>query len=112
MQVRQLGTYIGEFLLRESARFAAMRAIVQGEQTGDLVEAEAQALGRLDESDPRHIGLAVAPGENCKTLLRPQSGDCCVFCSFGLVKCPPVQAQRQCCGEGQRAILADRAQVT
>ncbi|HEY6044301.1 MAG TPA: GDCCVxC domain-containing (seleno)protein [Nitrosospira sp.] len=35
----------------------------------------------------------------CKTLLRPRPGDCCVFCSFGSVKCPPVQAQSGCCGE-------------
>ncbi len=27
----------------------------------------------------------------CKTLLRPNPGDCCVFCSFGSVKCPPIQ---------------------
>lgn len=36
--------------------------------------------------------------ENCKVLLRPAPGDCCVFCSFGSVKCPPIQAQRSCCG--------------
>ena len=36
--------------------------------------------------------------EACKTLLRPSAGDCCVFCSFGSVKCPPIQAQRSCCG--------------
>jgi hypothetical protein len=29
---------------------------------------------------------------NCRTLLKPNAGDCCVFCSFGSVKCPPVQA--------------------
>ena len=34
----------------------------------------------------------------CKTLLKPQPGDCCVFCSYGSVKCPPVQASRSCCG--------------
>jgi len=28
----------------------------------------------------------------CGELLRPKSGDCCVFCSYGSVKCPPVQA--------------------
>jgi hypothetical protein len=33
----------------------------------------------------------------CKTLLRPEPGDCCVFCSYGSVKCPPIQAQRSCC---------------
>jgi hypothetical protein len=27
----------------------------------------------------------------CGTLLRPLPGDCCVFCSFGDVPCPPVQ---------------------
>ena len=36
--------------------------------------------------------------ESCKILLRPKPGDCCVFCSFGSVKCPPVQMQKSCCG--------------
>jgi hypothetical protein len=36
--------------------------------------------------------------EGCKVLLRPRAGDCCVFCSYGSVKCPPVQAQKSCCG--------------
>jgi len=35
--------------------------------------------------------------ENCKTLLKPKPGDCCVFCSFGSVKCPPVQKGQSCC---------------
>lgn len=34
----------------------------------------------------------------CHTLLRPKPGDCCVFCSFGSVPCPPIQQQRGCCG--------------
>ena len=29
--------------------------------------------------------------ENCKTTLRPNIGDCCVYCSFGTVKCPSMQ---------------------
>lgn len=28
---------------------------------------------------------------NCKIMLKPKQGDCCVFCSFGSVKCPPIQ---------------------
>ena len=28
---------------------------------------------------------------HCQTLLRPKPGDCCVFCSYGSVPCPPVQ---------------------
>jgi hypothetical protein len=30
----------------------------------------------------------------CGTLLRPKPDDCCVFCSYGSVPCPPVQAAR------------------
>jgi hypothetical protein len=30
---------------------------------------------------------------NCKTLLRPKPGDCCVFCSYGSVPCPPKQRE-------------------
>lgn len=29
--------------------------------------------------------------EGCKELIRPKQGDCCVYCSYGTVKCPPVQ---------------------
>ena len=35
--------------------------------------------------------------ENCKTLLKPNEGDCCVYCSFGTVKCPPIQEGTDCC---------------
>lgn len=35
---------------------------------------------------------------SCHALLKPNPGDCCVFCSFGSVKCPPIQAQKACCG--------------
>ena len=31
---------------------------------------------------------------HCKAVLRPKTGDCCVFCSYGSVSCPPVQMQR------------------
>jgi ribosomal protein L37AE/L43A len=29
----------------------------------------------------------------CGAALKPKAGDCCVFCSYGSVPCPPVQAQ-------------------
>ena len=35
---------------------------------------------------------------SCGAVLKPNAGDCCVFCSFGSVKCPPIQAQKSCCG--------------
>lgn len=34
---------------------------------------------------------------NCKELLKPKKGDCCVFCSYGDVKCPPTQEDNNCC---------------
>lgn len=34
---------------------------------------------------------------NCGALLKPKPGDCCVFCSFGSVKCPPMQARKPGC---------------
>jgi hypothetical protein len=43
----------------------------------------------------------------CGTTLRPKPGDCCVFCSYGTVLCPPIQAERSgkggvvsCCFRG------------
>jgi len=35
--------------------------------------------------------------QGCGALLRPKQGDCCVYCSYGDVKCPPIQAGDQCC---------------
>ncbi|MDI5891640.1 GDCCVxC domain-containing (seleno)protein [Halomonas rhizosphaerae] len=35
--------------------------------------------------------------EACHRLLKPRPGDCCVFCSYGSLPCPPVQ-QGQGCG--------------
>lgn len=35
--------------------------------------------------------------ENCKIRLKPSAGDCCVFCSYGTVKCPPIQQGTSCC---------------
>ena len=35
--------------------------------------------------------------EGCNELLRPLPGDCCVYCSYGSVKCPPIQLDEGCC---------------
>ncbi len=32
----------------------------------------------------------------CGTRLKPKPGHCCVFCSYGSVKCPPIQAGSGC----------------
>lgn len=35
--------------------------------------------------------------ENCKNLVKPKQGDCCVFCSYGSVKCLSIQVETNCC---------------
>ncbi|MFI4939349.1 MAG: GDCCVxC domain-containing (seleno)protein [Burkholderiales bacterium] len=35
--------------------------------------------------------------ENCHVILRPENDDCCVFCSYGTMKCPSIQGQQGCC---------------
>ena len=30
----------------------------------------------------------------CGMVLRPKPGDCCVFCSYGSVPCPPIQQEQ------------------
>jgi len=35
--------------------------------------------------------------EKCKTILKPKEGDCCVYCSYGSVPCPPIQENNSSC---------------
>ena len=52
------------------------------------------------DSMPTDACLYFYECSRCRTLLRPNPGDCCVFCSFGSVRCPPVQQQGSCCATG------------
>jgi len=31
---------------------------------------------------------------SCGVTLKPKQGDCCVYCSYGDVPCPPIQDER------------------
>jgi hypothetical protein len=33
--------------------------------------------------------------KGCGAILKPKQGDCCVFCSYGTLPCPPVQEERK-----------------
>ena len=33
----------------------------------------------------------------CHARLKPRAGDCCVFCSYGSIPCPPIQTGESCC---------------
>jgi len=32
---------------------------------------------------------------HCAAVLKPHRGDCCVYCSYGDVPCPPIQEARE-----------------
>ena len=52
---------------------------------------------KKEEIMPTHACQYFYECENCQTILKPQAGDCCVFCSYGTTKCPPIQMNIKCC---------------
>lgn len=45
---------------------------------------------RTVEPMPENACLRFFECPACNVLLRPRTGDCCVFCSYGDAGCPPV----------------------
>lgn len=39
--------------------------------------------------------------KQCGERLKPLEGDCCVFCSYGSMPCPPIQAAREAAAESR-----------
>src|SRR5882762_4802358 len=52
---------------------------------------------RAEETMPTNACLFFYECSRCGAKLRPKSGDCCVFCSYGSVPCPPIQMGAACC---------------
>ena len=48
---------------------------------------------RAEETMPTDACVHFYECVGCGALLSPKPGDCCVFCSYGSVKCPPKQAE-------------------
>ncbi len=46
---------------------------------------------KKEETMPENACVHFYKCSNCGMLLKPKQGDCCVFCSYGTVKCPPKQ---------------------
>ncbi|TFH46350.1 MAG: hypothetical protein E4G94_02620 [ANME-2 cluster archaeon] len=46
-----------------------------------------------EEEMPQDSCKVVYECPNCKAVLTPKTGDCCVYCSYGSVKCPPMQEE-------------------
>lgn len=75
------------------------------------MEAESVLTSTLKCPECGHVSVETMPTDaciyfhecaGCGVLLRPKTGDCCVFCSYGSVPCPPVQAARPCCSAVRR----------
>ena len=56
-------------------------------QTGQITCPKCQTRTRAEMPEDACVHVFECP--ECRTLLRPLSGDCCVFCSYGDVRCPP-----------------------
>ena len=52
---------------------------------------------RSEETMPTNACLFFYDCSRCGSRMKPKPGDCCVFCSYGSVPCPPIQAGDQCC---------------
>jgi hypothetical protein len=50
------------------------------------------------ESMPTDACVYFYECRDCHALLKPKPGHCCVFCSYGSVRCPPMQQDAGCCG--------------
>lgn len=53
--------------------------------------------GEHEEAMPDNACWFFYDCTHCGALLRPRAGDCCVFCSYGSVACPP-RLREECCG--------------
>lgn len=52
---------------------------------------------KTDETMPTNACLFFFDCPACAARLKPLAGDCCVFCSYGSVVCPPIQTGERCC---------------
>ncbi len=52
---------------------------------------------RVEETMPTNACLFFYDCPGCHARLKPRAGDCCIFCSYGSVPCPPIQLGETCC---------------
>ncbi len=53
--------------------------------------------GKSEETMPTDACQYFYECSKCGTIIKPRSGDCCVYCSYGSVPCPPQQEEKKCC---------------
>ncbi|MDQ7019476.1 MAG: GDCCVxC domain-containing (seleno)protein [Robiginitomaculum sp.] len=54
-----------------------------------------QCGGKSTETMPTDACQYFYDCRHCGAVLKPLAGDCCVFCSYGTVPCPPIQIARE-----------------
>ncbi|MBI5120240.1 MAG: hypothetical protein HZA67_04500 [Rhodospirillales bacterium] len=53
---------------------------------------------RWAETMPDNACVQWSDCPSCGQRLTPKQGDCCVYCSYGSIPCPPIQKSgRSCC---------------
>ena len=50
-----------------------------------------------EETMPTDACMFFYECKKCHEKMKPKKGDCCVFCSYGSVSCPPIQQNRKNC---------------
>ena len=55
---------------------------------------------QAEETMPTDACVFFYECKKCKVRFKPNKGDCCVFCSYGSIACPPIQQNnKNCCNE-------------
>ena len=52
---------------------------------------------KTEETMPTNACQYFYECNKCHSVLKPLKGDCCVYCSYGSVACPPIQEGLSCC---------------
>jgi len=78
-----------------AVKIVRMSPLMQLESTLTCPECSHQAVEQMPTNACQFFYVCKGCGEK----LKPLAGDCCVFCSFGSVPCPPVQesGKSACC---------------
>jgi hypothetical protein len=74
------------------------------------VESAIEIRSTITCPDCGHSATEIMPTDACQYFyyckgcghqMKPKKGDCCVYCSYGSVPCPPIQEEHtseNCCG--------------
>lgn len=79
-------TAVWNFVAKRQAHSCCRRATLQSVITCP------QCGHQQPEQMPTNACVYFYECPKCHAMLRPKPGDCCVFCSYGSVKCPPIQS--------------------